>query len=57
MQLKIKEIFLDKKKKLKQLKIEYWEILTILSMKKKKIFGETIILSTKVMVIEMKTIS
>ena len=37
MQLKAKKIFLNKKKKLKQLKIEYLEILTIfLSMRKKK---------------------
>ena len=37
LQLKPSEIFLDKKKKLKQLKIEYLEILRIfLSMKRKK---------------------
>ena len=40
LELKIQEIFLDQKKKLKQLKVEYLEILRIfLSIKKKKIYN------------------
>ena len=59
LQLKVLEIFLDQKKKLKQLKIEQLEILRIfLSMKKKinqlqeMIFGVTIKLNINLKVIE-----